>query len=617
MLHHKRSGATAPVRALGRFGVLLAILVVTLARCGSGGIPGQAATQRVPATPASPWQCTLPAASPLKVIHFFDWYSIDTINGPRWTHKIDWASYGLSEDEVGTSKAYYDSQFKLISELGVDGITYEYYEEAGGGGWPKLGPNFLASLQEHKIKVGLFYDWEIQQVGAIGPVLSEKGYIQPTAASAAELIRTMSEFYQRIPRESWLLDGDQNLPIMIFGFGFDTASTDDEAWHTFYSSILAGLEQQLGIKPVLYWTAINKLQLEYAFLHFPDQIRPFNFVLDNPQPQLAPGAVTWNINFDNLGIYRVDKMQRVVRDDPRYIQEMLWLARHTDPDLVFIYSWNEFYEGANIMPDTTYGTKRYEFMQALLRDIARPPAAPLPCTLLIVDDYSDIWEVDDWHLNLAEQFTIYPLRRYAPQADVRLASEVTPELLKRYDLIISTSTQDANVYVMLEPLMDTKQVVLIGPKMAYMESLRSRFTTSVATVGRNRNVGLVDASGKDTGPLFVRDDVLTVDPAAGAATLATVRDGETSIPVILRAQNDWWINAYVPDDRLLQPVFEGVYGRVLEPGIMYGEGMRSQRLEVAPDGTVTQNTFAAPAVYQHEPLPLEWQAPPPQEVPGK
>jgi hypothetical protein len=304
--------------------------------------------------------------------------------------------------------------------------------------------------------------------------------------------------------------------------------------------------------------------------------------------------VTWNINFDNLGIYRVNKMQRVVRDDPRYIQEMLWLARHTDPDLVFIYSWNEFYEGANIMPDTTYGTKRYEFMQALLRDIARPPAAPLPCTLLI-----------------------YPLRRYAPQADVRLASEVTPELLKRYDLIISTSTQDANVYVMLEPLMDSKQVVLIGPKMAYMESLRSRFTTTVATVGRNRNVGLVDASGKDTGPLFVRDDVLTVDPAAGAATVATIRDGETSIPVILRAQNDWWINAYVPDDRLLQPVFEGVYGRGLEPGIMYGEGMRSQRLEVAPDGTVTQNTFAAPAVYQHEPLPMEWQAPPPQEVPGR
>ncbi|HYF63949.1 MAG TPA: hypothetical protein VD886_14100, partial [Herpetosiphonaceae bacterium] len=209
----------------------------------------------------------------------------------------------------------------------------------------------------------------------------------------------------------------------------------------------------------------------------------------------------------------------------------------------------------------------------------------------------------------------YPLRRYAPQADVALASEVTPEQLARYDLIIATATRDADVYTRLEPLMDSKRVVLIGPKMAYMDSLRARFTASLELVGRNRNVALIDAAGADRGPLFVRDDVLNVQPVTGTATMASVRDGETTIPVVIRSQDDWWINAYSPDDRLLQPVFEGVYGRPLEPGIMYGEGVRSQRLEVAPDGTVTQNTFAAPAVYQHEPLPLPWQAPPPQEVP--
>lgn len=557
--------------------------------------------------------CDRRAAPPLSVIHFFDWYpSPDNgpINGPKWTHQIDWASYGLSPEQVGGSKAYYDSQFALIERLGVDGIVYQYYKEADGSIGTKLSATFLDSLSRHQTKIGLFYDWEIQMVGAIGPVLSQQGYIKPTAAQAATLIDDIAGFYERVPRSHWLLDRNGRLPIMVFAFGFDQSNTDAAAWHGFYQSVLSGLERRLGVAPVFYWTARNLIQLEYAFQHFPQQFRPFNFVLDMPQPQLAPGAVTWNINFDNLGVWRFHKLQRVVRDDPRYLQEMIWLAKHTAPELLFIYSWNEYYEGANIMPDRTYGTSRYAFMQALLKDLRENSAPRLPCTLLVVDDYAQLWQTDDWHLKLGEQFTLYPLRRLAPQADVRLASAVTPELLEQYDLIIMLAQTSPAAIEQLAPLLDRKRVVVIGPRAAYVDAVRQRFASRVERVVRNKEVALLDADGASQGMLMARDDVFDLTPAPDVRIAARIIDGAAT-PVLLRHGDDWWMNSYAPDDRLLAPIFAQVYGRPLEPGIMYGEGVRSQRLEVAPDGTVTQNTFEAPAVFEHEPLPAPWSPPPP------
>lgn len=596
--------------------IVLILLIIFLSSCGAEIIPVE--SQRIPSNSDDRILNALPACemnqeSPLSVIHFFDWYAIDAINGPRWTHKIDWAKYGLEDSDVGVSKAYYESQFKLINDLGVDGIMYEYYKEQGAG-WPKLSANFLASLQQYDTKVGLFYDWEIQQVGAIGPVLSEKGYIQPTDAIAQTLVNDMAEFYERVPRNSWLFDKQGRLPMMIFGFGFNTTATDAEEWHDFYTTILTGLETRIGVRPIIYWTAINKLQIEYAFQYFPDQIRPFNFVLDNPQPQLAPGSVTWNINFDNLGVYRTNKLQRVIRDDLRYIQEMLWLAKYTAPELLFIYSWNEYYEGANIMPDTTYGETRYKLMQALLDDVEINRKNILPCTLLIVDDYADVWRSDDWHLKIAEQFTLYAMRRLAPQADVRLVNEITPELLDQYSLIIYLAHNNPEKLIQIEAVIDQKRVVVIGPRLGYMETLRSRFATNVELVNRNREVYLINAKGDEIGTLFARDDVFNITPYPNNEIGATIIDQGVTTPVLLRNNDDWWINAYTPDDRLLEHVFADIYGRPLEAGIMYGEGMRSQRLEIAPDGTVTQNTFSAPAIYQHERLPMEWNPPPPSFV---
>src|SRR3972149_4324385 len=123
-----------------------------------------------------------------------------------------------------------------------------------------LSPSFLASLREHRVKVVLFYDLELEQVWTIGPVLSDVGYIRPTQAEAQTLVAKLAGFYERLPRDSWVLGPRGRLPVMVFGFGFDQARTDAGAWDRFYRTILDGVEARLGLQPVIYWTAIHPLQ---------------------------------------------------------------------------------------------------------------------------------------------------------------------------------------------------------------------------------------------------------------------------------------------------------------------------------------------------------------------
>jgi hypothetical protein len=402
---------------------------------------------------------------------------------------------------------------------------------------------------------------------------------------------------------------------MLYGFGFDRSNEDRDAWQRFYATFLARLELGLGLRPVVYWSARGYTQLEYAFQRFPDRIRPFNFVLDSPQHQLAPGAVTWNVDFDNLGVWRTYRLQRAIRNDPRYLQEMLWLAKHTAPELLFVYGWNEFFEGANVMPDTTYGTRRYELVKAMLAEVREEAGQRLPCTLLVVDELADAWRLDGWRIRNEGQFVLYPMRRLLPQADVVLGSDVTPDLLRRYSLIVSLAQRAPAALRRIAGVLEESRVVLVGPAVASVPALRARFASHVRQVDRFRRVRLLDAGARARGTTRVYDDVLDVTPAAGADVLGWIEDRGARVPVLLQRGDDFWVNAFVPDDRMLAPVFERVYGRRLERGILFGKGARSERIEVSPSGAVTRYRFSAPAVFQHEPLPVPWTTPAPAELP--
>jgi hypothetical protein len=218
-------------------------------------------------------------------MHFFDWYAGTEINGPGWTHKVDWGAYGLSEEEVGRSARYYDSQLSLIDELGVDGIVYEWYGDAVSA---THGLPALVSARARGLPIGLFYDLEIQQVGEIGPVLSDTPYIRPSVTLAESLADAVAGFYRSLPRDLWLVDRAGRLPIMIYGVGFDRTIEDRDAWDTFYGTLLTRLEEALGLQPVVYWSARGYVRSNTPSSGSPTRSGRTTFVLDSPQHQLAP-----------------------------------------------------------------------------------------------------------------------------------------------------------------------------------------------------------------------------------------------------------------------------------------------------------------------------------------
>ncbi len=118
-------------------------------------------------------------------------------------------------------------------------------------------------------------------------------------------------------------------------------------------------------------------------------------------------------------------MPRVIRDDNRYLQETDWLARHTQPSLIFIYSWNEFWEGSHLFPDDTYEWRRYNLAQAQLKALRSSVVDDLPRTVVITD--SAVAFPDGTNGLLENQRTLvrHFLRRYVPQADLITANQVT------------------------------------------------------------------------------------------------------------------------------------------------------------------------------------------------
>jgi len=92
--------------------------------------------------------------------------------------------------------------------------------------------------------------------------------------------------------------------------------------------------------------------------------------------------VTWNFGFDNLGVFRRDGLLRVVRLDRRYLEEMGWLAGATEPALVFIYSWNEPFEGSFLVPSMKWDDTKARLAKHYIQRLKQGahPLPPRPCS---------------------------------------------------------------------------------------------------------------------------------------------------------------------------------------------------------------------------------------------
>ena len=348
------------------------------------------------------------------------------------------------------------------------------------------------------------------------------------------------------------------------------------------------------------WSALSRVQA-LAFERWPDDYAPFNFVVDTPQWQFGHHVVTWNYIFDNRGVAARDGLLRVVRDDNRYLQETAWLAAHTVPSLVFIYSWNEFWEGSHLFPDDTYEWRRYELAQAQLAELAETRADDLP-RAVIIGDAADAYPHGTNGLFESQRLLLrHLLRRYVPQADFITPAQATADALAGYDLVVSLTT-DRAVDPLLAELAESVQLVYWNATDLSTE-LAQRFAQ---VAEEERPTGQVQLLGDDGQPtdetINVSHDVWLATPAAGADIALAFEFEDQSYPLVVQAGNDHWINVYGPTEAAMVAAFETVYGRELELAITFALGHRTQRLEIYPDGRVVQNTFSAPAVFRHEPL---------------
>lgn len=358
----------------------------------------------------------LPAAPPTCTTHFFDWYVVDSQAAlaqrqKHWTYRVDWGLLGIRPEEIGRSVAYYEVQFRKIREAGFDGLHYEWHANN-----PK--PQFLEALGKVGLPIAMFYDMEIRFHG-------RPSFITPTEAFAKEFVGDVTSFYRSVPRELWLRDRNGRLPIVVYGYAFDPRVTDPETWQTFYRSIIQGVQQSLGQPVVFHWTNNGSPQQMYGFQHFPE-IQSYVFNEASAQTPANAHSVTFVVHYDDLGVSfarQGSRANRWIRNDVRYLQETLWLAKHTDPDLVFNYGWNELYEGEHLLPDDHWGTWRYDVASAMVRHIKAHAKADLPRVLIVVDDFlPGLHKADPAAATLLrrEMGLLAQLRSLTPLADVVL-----------------------------------------------------------------------------------------------------------------------------------------------------------------------------------------------------
>ena len=545
---------------------------------------------------------------PVSAVHFFDWWSPDYLPTENFTHGLSWERVGLSREELG-SEVYYHVNFKLIRDLGVDGVFWEWYSGTD------LTPDatVLDSLRRHDLAIGLFYDWEALHAGGRA-VLSDRAYIAADEESLSKITDEVIAFYQGIPRDLWLFDAEGRLPVIVYAFGFPEALDDVDAWTWFFTELVNRVETELEVDVIFDWSAASRVQ-SLAFERWPDDYAPFNFVVDAPQWQFGHHVVTWNYVFDNRGVAARDGLLRVVRDDNRYLQETAWLAAHTAPSLVFIYSWNEFWEGSHLFPDDTYGWRRYELAQAQLAKLAETRADDLP-RAIIIGDAADAYPFGTYGFLETQRLLVrHLLRRYVPQADFMTPGRLTAAALAGYDLVVSLTT-DRAVDPLLAELPESVQIVYWNANDLSTE-MAQRFAQEADEARPAGEFHLLGDDGEITdATITVGRDAWLATLAVGAETaLAFDFEGEP-YPLVVRAGNDHWINIYRPTEAAMVAAFETVYGRKLELAITFAHGQRIQRLEIFPDGRVVQNTFSAPAVFRHEPLAVpDFEPVPPAGIP--
>lgn len=290
---------------------------------------------------------------------------------------------------------------------------------------------------------------------------------------------------------------------------------------------------------------------------------------------------------------------------------MGWLAGATDPSLIYIYGWNEPFEGSMLIPTRDWSDTKARLVKSMIEQL-RNDHEILKKTLLITDDLSAAYGTDDWHYTIEEQMLLYAMRRFLPQSDVYMTKEITADLLDEYEYIVDISSEKPQEMVeLLLNCFETKQIMVFDPKCGYYENNLARHFGAVGQQMDFNTDVYITGDGYDTHPkTFVRDDVndINLHPESDCEDFY-LRKGLKNYPLVVTNGDDIFVNAYNNDENILKEAFTRFYGFEMNDSIMYGEGLSSQRLEIAAEtNEITMNTLNKASVngYWEIPSDINW-----------
>lgn len=597
-------------------------------------------------------------------VHFFNWFwehdwQKDTVVDP-----FDW-SFMETQLNARGSQPFYADLFNYIKGLGITAIAWhfsaghepaelelpnlevkdeptdEICQDCGKPMVIKIGrfgrffsctgeckatrvfsfphSNVIDALNDSGLKIAPFYDFEMSVQAhrklLPRPELVNSGLIKADAETVDIICSDLAHYYENVPSQLFARDGDGNAVIFIFGYGFNDEDPDPARWSWFATELGARVSQWVGVNVKFYWSCTNTHFQEHLFLHHRDRFTPFNFVVDTPQSQFSHDSVTWNFGFDNLYVKRYYNLKRVVRMDPRYVEEPAWLAHATDPALIFIYGFDEPYESSLLFPTRAWGDAKARLAKYYIQRLRTDQGGRLPPVLTIVDDLDQQWadRMGDWHLTVLREMLLYRLRLFAPQSDVTLPAEVTAEMLAGYDYVIDlTSEKTHQLLDLLKTEWDRLRLLVFDP-LAPLRNIghANRFFETISYKVVNQDTR-IEGTGR---LLAVRDDTHPGVVRKGCAVkLWTVPEQSDKIPLVIVNRNATFVNSYANNEEVMRCAFEEFYGRPMGTSILYGEGHASRRLEQNIDGSTVRNRLLRYSVNLRWPIPsaIDWYKLPPE-----
>lgn len=550
--------------------------------------------------------------NPTVFMQFYDWFEEESWVESSFVDPIDWEAIGIADSDR-TSEEFYYKMFSYMKSLGVDAISWEFHPRKGVHSlWPS--ENAISALRRSGLKIACFYDYEmavkVQNNEEGIAVLAEQGSISAEDSVAEKILADLKEFYDHVPNDLLAYDKEGRQVVYVYGYDFDDSLENMEKWDGFAEKLIDGVSDFIdGEIPAFYWTCKNSPFEEHLYQHYANNFIPFQFVLDTPQSQFSASSVTWNLGYDNLGVQVRDNLQRVIRLDERYVKEMGWLSAATDCDSVFIYSWNEPFEGAMAIPTEEWGDTKAQLVKQYIERLKSGSEESLKKTILIVDDLDNFYKngMADWHYVIEREMLLYAMRRYLPQADVYINTQVTADLLQQYECIVDISVdKDENLCKLILKQIDSKQVLVFDPKVSYnVNSLNSYFITDCSNVNVNDNVIVYG----EMFPTYARDDLIKGDLTDKTKKFIKVANGFDTALGAVKNDDDMLVSLYNNDDRILKMIFEEFYQSRLSTSILYGEGYSSQRLEISADcKEIVKNIHEKYSINGHWEIPenIQW-----------